>query len=81
LISGTQADMIKEAIGEIDKYIIDNNVDAILLLQVHDELVYKHKDEKFGEVVAKIMKETANKYLNGIIHMNAEYDTLRCWTK
>lgn len=40
-ISGTQADMIKEAIVEVDKEIRDQKIDANLLMQVHDELVYR----------------------------------------
>lgn len=40
-ISGTQANMIKESIVEIQKTIDTHNIDSSLLLQVHDELVYK----------------------------------------
>jgi DNA polymerase I-like protein with 3'-5' exonuclease and polymerase domains len=39
-IQGTQADMVKEAMVEIDEYIERNNLDVHLLKQVHDELVY-----------------------------------------
>lgn len=44
-ISGTQADMLKEAMVEIYNYVKENRLDIILLAQVHDELVYKIKDE------------------------------------
>lgn len=40
-ISGTQADMIKEAIVEIQQGIYLQNIDATFLGQVHDELIYK----------------------------------------
>jgi len=47
-ISGTQADMVKEAIVEIQKTIDAHNVDAQLMKQVHDELVYKfHKSTTY----------------------------------
>jgi DNA polymerase I-like protein with 3'-5' exonuclease and polymerase domains len=41
-ISGTQADCLKEAMVDIDNYIIANNLQdsCYLLSQVHDELVY-----------------------------------------
>ena len=40
-ISGTQANMIKLAIIEIGEYLEEHNIEAQLLLQVHDELVYR----------------------------------------
>lgn len=42
-IQGTQADMVKEMIVEIGKTIKDQAIDAKLIFQVHDELVYKFK--------------------------------------
>lgn len=39
-ISGTQADMIKESIVEIQKYIDKYKLDCWFLLQIHDEIVY-----------------------------------------
>lgn len=43
-IQGTQADMLKEMMVELYKGIIKQNIDACLLGQVHDELLYKfHK--------------------------------------
>lgn len=44
-ISGTQANMLKEAMVVIDRWHIKNNIDAKILLQVHDELVIKFKEE------------------------------------
>jgi DNA polymerase I-like protein with 3'-5' exonuclease and polymerase domains len=41
-ISGTQADMIKEAMVEIGSFIEKNKLDCKILIQVHDELVVKH---------------------------------------
>jgi DNA polymerase-1 len=43
-IQGTQADMLKEMMVELHNEIIKQNIDACLLGQVHDELLYKfHK--------------------------------------
>lgn len=44
-IQGTQADMVKEMIVEIGKEYRKQNIDSHLLIQVHDELVYKHNDK------------------------------------
>jgi DNA polymerase I-like protein with 3'-5' exonuclease and polymerase domains len=79
-ISGTQADMIKEAMVEVDKYAINNNIQIKWLLQVHDELVFAHKDKSFGETAGKIMVETCNKYLNGI-EMGVSGHTGLFWNK
>lgn len=80
-ISGTQADMIKHSIANVYDYTKENNIDCTLLLQVHDELVYKHKDKELGKEIAKIMTDTANLYLNNITEMSVDYDTLTTWTK
>ena len=50
-IQGTQADLIKLAMVEIDKTMDD---DVRLMLQVHDELVYEIPNEKVASVVPKI---------------------------
>lgn len=44
-ISGTQADMLKEAMVEIRREFKNLGIDAVLLAQVHDELVYKIPSE------------------------------------
>lgn len=80
-IQGTQADMIKESMVEIQKYINLHNEPAWLRLSVHDELVYEHSNYEFGKTIKKIMEETANKYLIPGIEMKATYSTLRTWTK
>lgn len=57
-IQGTQSDIIKIAMSQIDKYFTENKLeeDAHLLLQVHDELVYEIKEDKTKEVSKKIQK-------------------------
>jgi DNA polymerase-1 len=56
-IQGTEADIIKLAMVEIDKYLESNGLrdDVRMLLQVHDELVFEIK-EKLVEVVAPEIK-------------------------
>ena len=81
-IQGTQADMIKESIVVINKYIKDNNIDAKLIITVHDELVYKFKTEltDFPELIKELLLETCDKYLS-FITMGADYHVKDSWTK
>jgi DNA polymerase-1 len=60
-IQGTEADIIKLAMIEIDKFLDSKKQkqDARLLLQVHDELVYEIKEdlvEKLAPEIKKIME-------------------------
>jgi DNA polymerase-1 len=54
-IQGTEADLLKIAMREIDEYLKKEKLgdDARLLLQVHDELVYEVKEEKVGKLAEK----------------------------
>ncbi len=80
-IQGTQADMIKEAIVEIYNYYKENNIPNAPLLQIHDELVWKHKGKENGKIIADIMSTVATRYLEGFTEMKAEANTLTTWTK
>ena len=55
-IQGTQADVIKLAMVEVDTMLHEENAtkDAYLLLQVHDELVYEIKKTRVQELGARI---------------------------
>ncbi len=54
-IQGTEADIIKLAMIEVDRATLQKNRDAIrLLLQVHDELVFEVRPEYLDEVVPHI---------------------------
>lgn len=95
-ISGTQADMVKEAMVEIAKRIVKENWDAHLLMQVHDELVYDYpktmsevkfvsdrgqvQTVSFGEYVALTMIEVSNRYLKNM-KMHADFQIKDTWTK
>ncbi len=57
-IQGTSAEIIKLAMIEIDKIIAENRLEAVIVLQIHDELVLElPKDEldKVGKMVEKVM--------------------------
>jgi DNA polymerase-1 len=57
-IQGTEADVIKLAMIEIDAYITQNKLDDDVhaLLQVHDELVYEIREDKAEKVAREIEK-------------------------
>jgi DNA polymerase-1 len=56
-IQGTEADIIKLAMVEVEKYIHEHNLEkeVFLLMQVHDELVYEVKKDK-TEMIAPVIK-------------------------
>ncbi|MDB5225628.1 MAG: polA [Candidatus Adlerbacteria bacterium] len=54
-MQGTQADIIKIAMIEIDK-LLGDNMDAYQLLQVHDELVFEIREDKIAHYAPKIRK-------------------------
>ena len=62
-IQGTAADIIKIAMISAYNYIEETKVDAKLLLQVHDELIFdvsKNILEEFTDKMVAIMEEAAN---------------------
>lgn len=76
-IQGTQADIVKLAMTEIDR-IYGEDKDVRLLLQIHDELIYEIKDSKVKEVSEKIKSVMENimdpKMTKGVpIVANASY--------
>jgi DNA polymerase-1 len=82
-IQGTNADMVKMALVEIDKHLRDNNLDAWLVNTVHDEIsVVSHKQvsEQVFKDVQRIMQECANKFLTNIT-MSSSGGKSSSWTK
>ena len=49
-IQGTAADIIKNAMIQIDKKLLNYNEDVSMLMQVHDELVFEIKNEKIHNI-------------------------------
>jgi len=62
-MQGSAADIIKLAMIECEKYIKDNKLDAKLILQLHDELVFEVKDE-LVESMMKDIKEIMESVVN-----------------
>ena len=55
-LQGSASDIIKIAMLKVRKALIDNNLKAKLILQVHDELIIEAPEEE-AEVVKKLLKE------------------------
>ncbi len=55
-IQGTSADLIKKAMVEIDKSVTKESVNATLLLQIHDELLFEVEAKK-NDLIKKIITD------------------------
>ena len=53
-MQGTAADIIKRAMLEIDAWLATENVDAKMIMQVHDELVFEVKTEQLESTIEMI---------------------------
>ncbi|MEA1953810.1 MAG: DNA polymerase I [Campylobacterota bacterium] len=50
VFQGSAADLIKLSMNQIDSMINQENLDAFMLLQIHDELIFEIKEESVEEV-------------------------------
>ena len=53
-MQGTAADIIKRAMISVDRWLLDSRIDARLIMQVHDELVFEVRREAVAELTAHI---------------------------
>lgn len=63
VFQGSASDLIKLSMNKIDQIIIDENLDAKMLLQIHDELIFEVNERyalelgmRFQEIMQSIMK-------------------------
>ncbi|BET37715.1 DNA polymerase I [Spiroplasma ixodetis] len=59
-IQGSAADILKLAMNKIYEEIKNQNIDAILITQIHDELIFEVEDNKVNDVITKITKIMSN---------------------
>ena len=59
-IQGAAADIIRFAMINIDKKIREKKLDTVLLVQIHDELLFESKDTVIKKEMVKIKREMEN---------------------
>jgi len=62
VFQGSAADLIKLSMNQIDSMIQDEKLDAFMLLQIHDELIFEIKDEKVEEISRRFVHIMENIY-------------------
>ena len=55
VFQGSAADLIKLSMNQIDSMIQEENLDAFMLLQIHDELIFEVKEEKVEETAKRFV--------------------------
>ncbi|TNF43871.1 MAG: DNA polymerase I [Epsilonproteobacteria bacterium] len=60
VFQGSAADLIKLSMNEIDTMIREENLDADMLLQIHDELIFEVKEEKVEEISKRFVHTMEN---------------------
>ena len=59
-MQGTAADIIKLAMIEVDRWLTDSALDAKMIMQVHDELVFEVADDACEALCAEVTARMAN---------------------
>ena len=83
-IQGSAADIIKLAMIKIHKEIELKNIEAKMLLQVHDELIFEVQNKKRNELinqVKQIMETVHLKYKNFSVPLTVDYGFGDNWGK
>lgn len=81
-IQGTAADIIKLAMIEIHNNILSKRINAKMLLQVHDELVFEIEDKYIEESISQIkqiMEKTHLKYKDFIVPLTVDHGIGKNW--
>ena len=77
-IQGTIADILKMAMIEIQKKLIDGNYKSKMILQVHDELIFDVLENEFEEVV-KLVKSTMENIYKLSVPLKVSTDSGKNW--
>jgi DNA polymerase-1 len=60
VFQGSAADLIKLAMIQIDSMISEEDLDAFMLLQIHDELIFEVKEDKVEEISKRFVHTMEN---------------------
>ncbi len=77
-IQGSSADIIKLAMIKVSNRLKNENLDAKLILQVHDELIVEVKEEQ-AEIVKNLLKEEMEKAVDLKVPLLAEANIGKSW--
>jgi len=77
-MQGTNADIIKLAMIQLDKWILDNHLDLKMIMQVHDELVFEVKDTLI-ETVIPVIKSTMENAIPLSVKLQVEVGVGNNW--
>ena len=58
-MQGTAADIIKKAMLVVDSWLAEGEVDARMIMQVHDELVFEVREEQVEAFVTAVKEKMA----------------------
>lgn len=77
-IQGTAADIIKIAMNKVNERLTKENLDAKLIMQVHDELIIEAKEE-IAPYVAEILKHEMKTAVDFKVPMIADVKYAKTW--
>jgi len=77
-IQGTAADIIKIAMNKVNSRLKNENLDAKLIMQVHDELIIEAKED-IAEEVSKILKEEMENAVEFKVPMLVDVSCGKTW--
>ena len=77
-IQGTAADIIKKAMIDVDKLLIDNNFNTKMILQIHDELIFEVPMDELMLVIPLIVEKMENA-VNMEVPLKVEYEYGTNW--
>ena len=81
-IQGAAADIIRRAMIRMDDALLDNNLSAKMLLQVHDELIFElpiDEGDKTIKVVKDVMENAAMPAVNLSVPLQVDARTAKNW--
>jgi DNA polymerase-1 len=78
VFQGSAADLIKLSMNHIDTMIQEEGLDAFMLLQIHDELIFEVKEEKVEEVSKRFVHVMENITQLGV-PLECSVSVGECW--
>ena len=79
-LQGSAADIMKKAMLELDHKITRQNLQARLILQIHDELIYEVKEEEAEKALA-LIKKSMEQTIKLKVPLEVSADIADSWSK